>query len=202
MCLLRMILIALSAFVAGLGLYTVFEASRLIFRLGDGTHRILVKSHKFGIVSTGSMLLECYFVIALVCAVYYLSAITGAKSLVSDFKYWNPPLWMLTVPTAVFIFSSFIICQIPLHKQMVRYKRNKLAEVERRLDDLKPKFERSLTTKLREEIKFNEDKRLEILSLPEWPFGLKAMLGAIGSSVTVVLPTLFSLIVKIAGGPP
>jgi hypothetical protein len=189
-------LIGLSAFVAGLGLHAVYGATRLIWRLGDGSYRILVKDHKFGILSTGRMLLQCFFVIGLVCTVYYLSAVTGEPSSLSDFKLWNPPVWMLVLPTAGFIFGSFVICQIPLHRQMVTFKRNELAKVERRLDELKSKFEKTFTGKLREEIKFHEDKRLEILSLPEWPFGLKGMLGAIGSSITVVLPTLFSLIAK------
>jgi hypothetical protein len=192
-------LIALSAFVAGLGLYAIFGASRLIWRLGDGTYRILVKSHKFGILSTGRMLLECYFVIALVCMVYYLSAITGERSFLSDFKFWNPPVWMLVLPTSVFILGTFIICQIPLHKQMVMYKRDELTKVENRLDELKKRFEKNLTSKLRDEIKYHEERRLEILGLPEWPFGLRGILGAIGSSVTVVLPTVFSVILKIAG---
>jgi hypothetical protein len=189
-------LIGLSAFVAGLGLHAIYGASRLIWRLGDGTHRILVRGHKFGILSTGRMLLQCYFVIALVCMVYYLSAVTGERSFLSELKFWNPPVWMLVLPTAGFILASFVVCQIPLHKQMVTFKRNELAKVERRLDELKKRFEKTFTGKLREEIKFHEDRRLEILSLPEWPFGLKGMLGAIGSSVTVVLPTLFSLIAK------
>jgi hypothetical protein len=193
-------LMTLSAFLAGLGLHAIFQASRLICRLGDGRYRIVVKSHKFGILGTGRMLLECYFVIALVCAVYYLSAITGERSLISDLKFWNPPLWMLSVPTAVFVLSSFIICQIPLHKQMIRYKRDKLAKIERRLDELKAKSESSLTTALSEEIKLNKEEKLEILSLPEWPFGLKGTFAAILSSVTVVLPHLVSLIPKLVEG--
>jgi hypothetical protein len=114
-------LIGLSAFVAGLGLHAVYGATRLIWRLGDGTYRILVKGHKFGILSTGRMLLQCFFVIALVCTVYYLSAVTGERSL-SDFKFWNPPVWMLVLPTAGFILASFVVCQIPLHKRSKRHE--------------------------------------------------------------------------------
>jgi hypothetical protein len=192
------ILTALSAFVAGLGLYAIYEASRLIRRLGDGTFRISVKGHKFGVLSTGRMLGECYFVIALVCMVYYTSAVLGQRHLFSDFRYWNPPMLMLVLPTAGFLLFSFIRCQVPIHRQMVTFKKNELAKIERKLDQLNLQIDQSLTSKLREDIKFYEDRKLETLSLPEWPFGFRGMLGAVGSSITVVLPTLFGLLAKAA----
>jgi hypothetical protein len=190
------ILTTLSAFLAGLGLYAIYEASRLIWRLGDGTFRISVKAHKFGVLGTGRMLGECYFVIALVCMVYYTSAVLGQKHLFSDFKYWNPPMLMLVLPTAGFILFSFISCQVPIHRQMVIFKKNELARIEHKLDQLKLQIDKSLTSKLREDIKFYEDRRVETLSLPEWPFGFRGMLGAVGSSITVVLPTLLGLLAK------
>jgi hypothetical protein len=193
------LLTILSAFLAGLGLYAIYGASRLIWRLGDGTYRIVVKGHKFGVLSTGRVLGQCYFVIALVCMVYYSSAVFGEGQLNTDFKYWNPPLLMLVLPTAGFISCAFVGCQLPLHRQMVAFKKFELAKIESKLDQLKSHSDEKLTSELRDDIKFYEDRRLETLSLPEWPFGFRGMLGAIGSSFTVLLPTLFSLAAKAAG---
>jgi hypothetical protein len=193
------VLTGLSAFLAGLGLYAIFEASRLIRSLGDGTYRILVRAHKFGILSTGRMLGRCYFVIALVCSMYFSSAVLGEKILSDGFRVWNPLIWMLVLPTAIFISVAFIAAQMPLHRQMVEFKKSELARIERRLDLLKRSIEKSVTGKLLDEIKLYEDQKTEALALPEWPFGLKGLLGIVGSSVTVVFPTLFNLVLQAAG---
>ena len=189
------ILTCLSAFLAGLGLHAVYGGGRVIWRFGKGKYKILVRGHKFGVLSTGRMLGECLFVISLVCMVYYTSAVLGEKHPYTDFRIWNAPLLMLIVPTAGFLFASFIVCQIPLHRRMIEFKRDELAKVELILDDLKIRADSKVTSELRDNIKFYDDRRLEILALPEWPFGFKSMLGAVGSSVTVVLPSVLSVLV-------
>jgi hypothetical protein len=190
----------LSASLAGAGLYAILCATRMIWRLGDGRYRILVRDHKFGVLSTGRLLGETYFVVACICMMYDVSAVLGERNLYADFKYSNPPLWMLVVPTAVFIAATFICCQVPLHRQMVAFKKSELTRIETRLDQMKLEDEQSISSEQRTYIQFCEDRRKEILSLPEWPFGLKSVLGTAVSSITAGLPTLFSAIGKAAPG--
>jgi hypothetical protein len=194
------VLVTLSASLAGAGLCAIFCATRMIWRLGDGRYRILVRDHKFGVLSTGRLLGETYFVVACICMVYDVSAVLGERNLYADFKYSNPPLWMLVVPTAVFIAATFICCQVPLHRQMVAFKKTELTRVETRLDQLKSDDEQRISSEQWTYIQFYEDRRKEILSLPEWPFGLKSVLGTVVSSITAGLPTLFSAIGKAVPG--
>ena len=188
------ILTTLSASLAGAGLYAIFCGARLIWRLGDGRYRILVRGHKFGILSTGRLLGEIYFVIACICMVYDLSAVLGERDLYAGFNYWNPPLWMLVIPTAVLIVAAFIYCQVPLHRQMVAFKKSELTRVETRLDRIELDDEQGTSSERQAFIRFYEDRRKEILSLPEWPFGLTGIFGTIGSSITAGLPTVFTAI--------
>jgi hypothetical protein len=190
-------LTALSACLAGFGLYAIFGATRMMWRFG--VFPIIVKSHKFGVLSTGRILLQCYFAIAFVAAVYYATAVLGEKNLLTQFKYSNPCLLMLVLPTAAFVILSFVSSQFPLHWSMVEYKQTQLTQLDSALDALHRKVLDSEDTPhdLMEKISIVEGRRTEILSLPEWPFGFRGMLGAVGSSITVLLPTLISLTLKL-----
>jgi hypothetical protein len=82
---------------------------------------------------------------------------------------------------------------------MVEYKQTQLTQLDSALDALHRKVLDSEDTPhdLMEKISIVEGRRTEILSLPEWPFGFRGMLGAVGSSITVLLPTLISLTLKL-----
>ena len=144
-------LIALSGGLAGFGLDAIFGTSRLIWRFGR-RYRIVVREHKFGVLSTGRILGDCYLAVALVAMIYYSSAILGLKHLPGDLTCKNPPLLMLSAPTLIFIFASFIVCQIPLHIQMINYKKNQLTDIERILDQLKIRINDNIGSMLQRQI--------------------------------------------------
>jgi hypothetical protein len=183
-------LLAFSAFLAGIGVHAIFCATRMIWRFGE--YQITVKNHKFGILSTGRVLVRCYFVIGLVWGIYTSSAVLASPHF--DFRMAAIPLLVLAAPAFVAILASFVIGQIPLHNKMVEFKRNELRKVERKLDGYSGAFE-DITEKMREDIHFLEAARERILALPEWPFAFTTFLGAIGSSV---MPALLSSVVTAA----
>src|SRR5262249_44048874 len=67
------VLVACAAFLAGLGLVTIFYGCRTIWRVG--AFAVRVRSNKFEITSTGAMLSQCYLAIALSWAFHSSSAI-------------------------------------------------------------------------------------------------------------------------------
>jgi len=192
-------LMALSAGLAGFGLDAIFATGRLIWRFGR-RYRIVVRGHKFGVLSTGRVLGHCFLAVAIVAMIYYSSAIFGLKHLPADLTYRNAPLLMLSAPTLIFIFASFVVCQIPLHIQIIEYKRNQLTDIERILDQLKTRINDNIGSILQRQIGFFENRRTQIMALPEWPFGFSALLAAIGSSIVPVLPSLIGFLVKQARG--
>jgi hypothetical protein len=188
-------LIAFSAGLAGFGLDAIFSTSRLIWRFGR-KYRIVVRGHKFGVLSTGRVLGECFLAVAVVAMIYYSSAILGLKHLPGDLTYRNAPLLMLSAPTLIFIFASFVVCQIPLHIQMIDYKKNQLTDIERILDQLKTRINDEISSMLQRQIAFFEGRRTQIMTLPEWPFGFNGLVAAIGSSIVPLVPSLIGFLVK------
>lgn len=182
------ILLLCSAFVAGLGLPIIFYACRAIWRVGAFEVRVI--NHKFGILSTGIMLSQCYFAIAISWAMYSLSAIAGVER--EHLSESRLPVLILAMPTFVGFLASFIACQFPLHRRMLEFKQRELQTVETLLDELKPTKSQELTRDLLDKIGFYEKKWNELAALPEWPFDYKALWGAVGSSVTAILPALVS----------
>lgn len=193
------VLVACSAFVAGLGLVTIFCGCRTIWRVG--AHDVRVKSNKFGITSTGAMLSQCYLAIAASWAVYSLSAVAGVER--SHLLEAQLPLILLAAPTFVAFSASFITCQFPLHLRMLEFKKRELQAVEELLDQLKPTRVDDLDSARKEKINFFEAKRNELAALPEWPFDYKAFWGAFGSALTAVIPamitTTLTTVAKAAG---
>jgi hypothetical protein len=188
-------LIALSAGLAGFGLDAIFRTSRLIWRFGRN-YRIVVREHKFGVLSTGRALGHCFLAVAVVAMIYYSSAILGLKHLPGDLTYRNAPLLMLSAPTLIFIFASFVVCQIPLHLQMIDYKKNQLTDIETILDQLKTRINDDISSMLQRQVGFFEGRRAQIMTLPEWPFGFNGLLTAIGSSIVPLVPSLIGFLVK------
>jgi hypothetical protein len=181
-------LVAGSAFVAGLGLVTIFYGCRTIWRVGAFSVR--VRSNKFEITSTGAMLSQCYLAIAFSWALYSSSAIAWVDS--NHFLEAELPLMLLSAPTFVAFTASFIACQFPLHLRMLEFKKRELRAIEDLLDQLKPSKIEDLDSARKEKISYFEAKRNEIAALPEWPFSSKALWGVLGSSLTAVFPALIT----------
>jgi len=193
------VLVACSAFVAGLGLVTIFYGCRTIWRLG--AFGVRVRSNKFEITSTGAMLSQCYLAIAFSWALYSVSAIAWVDR--SHLAEAQLPLMLLSAPTFVAFSASFIACQFPLHLRMLEFKKRELRTIEDLLDQLKPTRVEDLDSARKERLDYFQMKRNEAAALPEWPFNSKALWGALVSSVTAVFPALvttsLSTVAKAAG---
>jgi hypothetical protein len=174
--------VAFSSFLGGIGLYATVCMTRMIWRFAD--FEIIVKSHQFGVLSTGRVIVKCYFLVGSVWSIYTLATILGSPHL--GIKAASVPLLLLVAPTFVIILASFVICQVPLHNKMVEFKRKELLKVEERLDRIGVAFD-ELTDTIYRHIQFLEAERQRILGLPEWPFDFKDLLGAVVSSLTPAL---------------
>lgn len=190
------VVITASAFLAGLGLYGIFCVGRMIWRLGK--FRVRVKNHKFGVLSTGRVLTQCYFAVALAWTPYVVGAVLGLPHIDSDRLVANLPILVLAVPTLLAMFAQFLICQIPLHERMVDYKRTELFTIDQALDTLRSVAAEDLNLEIRQKIEFFENRRAHTMLLPEWPFGFGALLGALASTVMVIVPSLISQVVAAA----
>lgn len=185
-----LLILLFAAFLAGLGLYGIFGGCRMVWRLGQ--FRIQVREHKFGVLSTGRVLAQCYFLIAIAWSIYVAGAFVGlnyGNFTLSSAKY---PLLLLAIPSLLIALISFVICQIPLHKRMLEFKHNELMLVENCLDDLNMVANVNISQDDRSKIEFYEKKRSQILLLPEWPFKFGTLLAAAGSTATILLPTLLT----------
>jgi hypothetical protein len=173
----------------------------MVWRLG--TFQIRVKSHKFGVMSTGRAMVECFFVFAVGWSIYCTIVILGlvdldsARSIIDLLLFAKYPFFILVLPTFFAMFVCFIICQIPIHNRIIEFKKNELFDLDNRLDQLNALRAEKLTNEVRDNVEFLEKKRKEVVLLPEWPFGFNVLLGAVGSSFTIILPTLVSSFVTL-----
>jgi hypothetical protein len=193
--------VATSAFVAGVGLCAMAYGMRMIWRFGN-SFQISVQSHKFGVLSTGDMLLHCYVLIALIWSSYCCSAIFGVmSSSVAIFSIKNP-IWLLAAPSAALVLISFIVCQVPLHKRMIEFKRDQLIAIETILEELKGYEPTMVNAEVLSKFTFYENQRSQTMSLPEWPFAFGTLLGSVSSASMVILTTLVSSYFKSAWALP
>ncbi|MBI3514432.1 MAG: hypothetical protein HY060_10270 [Proteobacteria bacterium] len=178
--------IGLTAFPAGMGLYAMFCTCRMIWRLGS--FRIRVEDHAFGVLSTGTALARCYFAVALVWGVYTTSAVLGLRHWRIDGAML--PMLVMAAPTFLGIIASYVICQVPLHRRMIEFKKGELGLVDRVLDQFRHVTPESLTTEIKSKVEFFENRKSRMIGLPEWPFSNRALLGAVGSSATAISPVV------------
>jgi len=187
-------LILFAGFFAGIGLYGIYTGTRAIWDLG--CFPIHVTRHKFGVISTGTLLLKCYLATALAWTFFFMSAIVGNPYSVLPLTIGSPVI-IIGLPTIAAILGSFVICQVPLHHRMVEYKRKELIEIDRILSQLAARLSNNFDNKICENIDFLERRKDQIMALPEWPFDIKSLMGATASSVMpLVVNATFSLIAK------
>jgi hypothetical protein len=177
----------LSTFVCGVGLISVYCLARHVWRVGK-RYEVRVSDHQYGVLSTGSMLVKNY---ALVAVVWCVSTSSATWTLDSR----GTPLFALAVPTAVFFVGSFLVCQFPLHARMVEYKRKRLKELDALLNRLAPDSPDDVTKNRQGQVEFCVSEIRRTSKLPEWPFGIGALSGVVGASIGTVAPQLLQTLI-------
>ncbi len=177
-----------SAFPAGLGLYSIFSGLQMLRRLGR--FKVRVTNHKFGVLSTGQMLVNILIAVSLAWSGYVSASVFGIADFSKTFIHLKWPVLLLVVPTFCFFIWAFVLSQFPLHRRMVDFKRAELSRVEQALRGFDSVDYDMLTMECREKIEFYERKKMEILNLPEWPFKFSALLGMGTSTLVMLWPAL------------
>jgi hypothetical protein len=180
-----------SAFLAGCGLFAMYSASVAVKKLGRVYRdQIVVVPGRFGILSTGRVLAQCWMIIGGVWFVYSLSALFGPPHASIAEVFSSYPVLLVALPTLPLIIGSFVHCQLPIHAAMLEYKKAELQRLDAMLAELAPARVADLTKEKQETIEFLVRRRNETEALPEWPFSGKALAGVSGSAVSALLPIL------------
>jgi len=178
-------LVVLGGAAAGIGLQQLYRFSRLIRQLGQ--FRIIVEIHRFGVVSTGRIMLKCHLMAVVIWTIFLSSGFAVTK------------LYTILIYTALpaisIILISFCFCQIPIHNQMIEYKRCKIREVTALRFNLLEMGIENLRTDQRELWAFYNSRLVEINALPEWPFNQKAFLGLLSSGLISLLTVVLTKII-------
>ncbi len=177
--------LAVSAFCCGIGVATIIRLARIVWRLGQ--FQVEVTASRFGVKSTGPMLLRCYLLAGVIWCLYTSSA---GWNLTAG---WIPML-ALAVPAILIITGSFVIAQLPLHHRMLEYKRARTYEIESFLKELAPRTSEDLTEERLKQLEFLRSEADKIAALPEWPFGWWSLTGAFMASVVSVSPTIIGFV--------
>jgi hypothetical protein len=189
-------LIAASAFFAGMGLYAVLSGTRAIFQIGD-QHSIRIELDKFGVMSTGIVMTRIFLAIGLAWSLYLLSAFAESSEVLLGLPVITPPMLILAIPTFVFFLATFFVSLVPYCKQMIQFKRKRILELTRMLEETRPKSGLDLDTQTIAKIEFLEKQRKNVIDLPEWPIFRGTFLGIFASSIATVWPILINVSVSI-----
>lgn len=175
------IMVTAGGFFSAAALHHLALWGRTIWHLGQ--FQVKVESHAFGILSTGDLLSKCWFIGAIIWCVFTLSSVLGSGPV-------SGPMLMLGVPAVCLVIGSFVICQFPLHKQMVMYKDSQLEQLDAILSQLRNKQWPEISKDEQEKLRFIEERIARVSGLPVWPFSWRSMIGVFASSLTAVLPTI------------
>lgn len=189
-------LVFAAAFLAGSSLFAMASAARAVHELGQRYGaRMVVIPGRFGILSTGRVLAQCWLIISAVWFVYTLSALFGPpySSLQEVLRAY--PVVMVAAPTLPMIMGCFLYGQMPMHTAMVEYKRRELERIDALLREVSATSIAALSKETRDAFEFLLKRRNETEALPEWPFTSKAFAGVSTSALTAVLPVLLKGIV-------
>lgn len=187
--LLCLVIAAGAGFVCGVGLASIFFLGRLIWLFGRH-YAIRQSDHGYGILSTGRMLVKCYSLIAVAWCLVTTSAAWGINDM------WLPIL-LLAVPALIFFVGSFVVCQFPLHRQMVECKRATLIELDDLLERLTPKEPDGMSEDRKRQLDFYLAEIERVRKWPEWPFHVGNLSGVLGASLGAIAPQLIKIVFPI-----
>lgn len=154
-----------TGYVAGLCIAVLCHFCRFIAALGR--FGIINEDYITGVRSTGRVLVMIYTLATLPWLCYTASALPLPESTL--------PMLLLAFPAVVFYASSFAGCQVPLHRRMVEYKKERITEYAAQLRELEPSSPDELTEERSRIIDYYQEKLNQACYLPEWPFNYKQM---------------------------
>jgi hypothetical protein len=177
----------IGAFFAGVGLYHVAAFGVLIWHLGD--FEITVDDQPSGVRSVGGLMSTCWSLAALVWCLFTSTAVMHDGIRVHAVLY-------LSIPCALVLIASFVICQVPLHRRMAAYKAAEVKRLRALLVPLSVKGIDQLVADEMARIRFIEQRIARAAKLPEWPFHWGALLRVSSLSLSFVLPHAASFLVE------
>ena len=184
-----LLVITASGCFAGMGLYAVYVGGRAIWQLG--AYPVRLELHPFGILTTGTLLAKCFFIVAIAWSAFTISAVPIGTNTNVFQHLFNQPMYLLAWPAAFFIVLAFIVCQIPLHRQMVSAKRQQILRLSKQIAEIEPQEVGKLTPEVMDKMAHLKRELDFAASLPEWPASMRASLGVVGSSLSTVLVPAF-----------
>lgn len=186
------IVLFVAAFLAGCGLWAMVAMARAVHRLGvEFSGVIVVTDGRFGILSTGRMLAQCWAIIGVIWFVYVLSAVHLADVPATlQQAFLNNGVVFMALPSLPMVIISFFGAQISLHEAMLQYKRSEVSHLEHFFRKAKPDDLTNIPKEKQELIEFLQKQLHEAEKLPEWPFTLGALFSVSRSVAITLLPIL------------
>ncbi len=182
-------------FMAGVALYYVAAFSYAIWRLGD--FPVTVEHHQAGVRGVGDLMTICWMTAAIIWGAFTSTAVMNPyirETLPAGADWCWPVFWLCVLPAAL-IVVSFVVCQLPLHDQMLAYKRRELGEIEGLVGHLLRRMG-ELTEEEMARVKFLEGRTVAVAKLPEWPFDWKSFLWVSTASISFLFPELAKRVVE------
>jgi hypothetical protein len=177
----------LGAFFAGVGLYHVGAFGVVIWHLGD--FGVSVDDHPFGVRSVGGLMGTTWSLAALVWCAFTSTAVTDTDVRVRAVLF-------LSLPSALVLITSFVVCQVPLHRRMNEHKEAEVQRLQQLLASLLAKGVEHLTPDEMARVRFIEERIALAAKLPEWPFSWSTLVRVSSLALSFFLPHVASFVVE------
>lgn len=179
------LLVATASYFAGVALCHMFVLTTAI--RGLGRFKVRVENHAIGTAGVGALLINCWRWALGIWAVITCSAL-------SRHGVAAGPLGFIAAPALVGLVFMFLASQLPLHRRMVEYKREKLRELHERAAIHLDQTVDQLDDDGIKQLALLDQLIARVSALPEWPLGGKGLLGMSSLSLVGLLPHLKGLV--------
>jgi len=189
----QVLVVFVSDFFAGIGIYAMFCLCLAVWRLGKLPGcAVRPDLHQFGVLSAGNALFKVWSAAAGVWFFYVVAMGVAFETMIPLKQIVTSPIvTVVALPTTLFIMGAFVVCQIPLHNRMVASKRGEVLRLQSLLDELMPTAAAAITDEVMKKRHFVEEQMQHAQALPEWPFTRRAVFGTAISAAMSSVPSLF-----------
>lgn len=176
---------SIAVFICGIGALSIYHL--FSFFWGIGKFKVIIESHQFGVMSSGQKLFSCYL---MGCIVWFLYSITGLEIL----EISALAMYTLSLPSFVILILSFVGAQIPLHRRMLEFKKERLENLQSIIKIHFPQNQQTVSKEQLELLKQLNELSSDAQNLPNWPFNLKTFIGVVGGALGAISPTILSFV--------